>query len=76
MREIDGLINGLKNLREKLQGDGNRVQRDIAGYVSLGRSVDEFTKIVSANVAHVKNASDAPSIGVETLRSTIPSAIE
>jgi hypothetical protein len=76
MREIDRLIDGLNNLREKLENDGNRVQRDIADYASLARSVIEFTKIVSANVAHVKNVSDAPSIGVETLHSTVPNAIE
>jgi hypothetical protein len=30
-REIDRLIDDLKNLREKLEDDGNRVQREIVG---------------------------------------------
>jgi hypothetical protein len=38
-REIDRLIDDLKNLREKLEDDGNRVQREIVGYVSLNQSV-------------------------------------
>jgi hypothetical protein len=49
-REIDDLIAELQTLREKLQVDGNRVQRDIMEYAALSQSVVQLTKIISESV--------------------------
>ncbi len=62
-REIDNLISELRSLREKLQADGNRVQRDIADYAALNQSVIQLTKIISEGVTHVKKVPDATRIG-------------
>ena len=61
-REIDNLINELQNLREKLQSDGSRVQRDLVEYAALSQSVMQLTKIISDSLDHVKKLPDAPSI--------------
>ena len=62
-REIDNLINELRTLREKLQADGNRVQRDITEYAALSQSVIQLTKIISDGVTHVKKLPEATNIG-------------
>jgi hypothetical protein len=59
-REIDRLIDDLKNLRRKLEDDGNRVQRDVADYTALSQSVVQLTQIVSDSMTHVKTFSDTP----------------
>ena len=66
-REVDRLIDDLKRLREKLEEQGNRVQRDIVEYASLSQSVVQLTKIVSEGMTHVKRVPDAPSISTEVL---------
>ena len=43
-REVDRLIDDLRRLREKLEEQGNRVQRDIVEYASLSQSVVQLTK--------------------------------
>jgi len=53
-REIDNLIDELRGLREKLQSDGSRVQRDIVEYAALTQSVMQLTKIITDGVSHVK----------------------
>jgi len=60
MREIDDLIDGLQTLREKLQADGIRVQRDIVEYAELNQSVIQLTKIISESV---KKLPGVPNIG-------------
>jgi hypothetical protein len=69
-REIDHLIDGLKDLRKKLDNDGDRVQREIAEYASLSQSVVQLTKIVSEGMTQVKKVSDAPNISGEALSSS------
>jgi hypothetical protein len=61
-REIDNLINELKTLRDKLQSDGTRVERDIIEYAALSQSVSQLTKIISDGVTQVKKVPDAPGI--------------
>jgi hypothetical protein len=75
-REIDRLIDDLKNVRGKLEDDGNRVQSAIVGYASLSQSVIQLTKIVSDSMTHVKRVSDAPSISTEALNSMVPTSDE
>ena len=61
-REIDHLIDGLKHLRQKLDDDGRRAQREIVEQASLSQSVIQLTKIVLEGMTHVKKAPDAPNI--------------
>lgn len=61
-REIDHLIGELQTLRERLNSDGNRVQRDIVEFAALSQSVMQLTKIISDSLTHVKKLPDAPSI--------------
>jgi hypothetical protein len=61
-REIDNLISELKTLRDKLQTDGTRVERDIIEYAALSQSVSQLTKIIADGVTQVKKVPDAPSI--------------
>jgi hypothetical protein len=61
-REIDNLIGELKTLRDKLQADGTRVERDIIEYAALSQSVSQLTKIIADGVTQVKKVPDAPSI--------------
>jgi hypothetical protein len=64
-RQIDTLIDELTELREKLQTDGNRVQRDIVEYAALTQSVMQLTKIISDGVTHVKSPDIADGRGLE-----------
>ncbi len=58
-REIDDLIGELQNLRDKLDADGHRVQRDIMDYADLSQAVMQLTKIISESV---KKLPGSPSI--------------
>ena len=54
--EVDGLIGELRQLRAKLQADGDRIKRDIAQYETLSQQVVQLTKIISDSVATLSNA--------------------
>jgi hypothetical protein len=60
--EIDRLIDDLNKLRQRLEDEGNRLQRDLADHSSFSQSVIQLTNIVSDSMAQVKMVSDAPSI--------------
>jgi DNA repair exonuclease SbcCD ATPase subunit len=57
-REIENLIDELQTLRNKLEGDGNRIRRDIVEYAGLSQQVMQVTTIISDNVKKLP----APSI--------------
>lgn len=61
-QQIDSLIAELQSLRDKLEADGARVQREIVEYANLSQSAMRSTKIISENLAHWKQVSDAPSL--------------
>jgi predicted HNH restriction endonuclease len=50
MREIEGLIDELHELRKKLETDGNRIQSYFARYEELNQGVRQLTTIISDNV--------------------------
>ncbi len=52
--EIDSLIVELKTLHEKLQTDGDRIQRDIAEHAELGQQVMQLTKIIFDSVKKLR----------------------
>jgi hypothetical protein len=57
-REIDTLIGDLRDLREKLRSDGERIHREIVEYAALSQQVMQLSKIISESV---KRLPDAPS---------------
>ena len=65
-QQIDSLIAELQNLRDKLEADGARVQREIVEYANLSQSAMRSTKIISESLAHWKQVPDAPSLAPES----------
>jgi hypothetical protein len=57
IQEIDHLIEGLRGVRQKLDTDRSRLQREMARHVEFSETVLRLTKIVSDGMAHVKKAS-------------------
>jgi hypothetical protein len=65
--EVDGLIGELRQLRAKLQADGDRIKREIQEYEALSQQVMQLTKIISDSVASISktpatNGSALPAI--------------
>jgi hypothetical protein len=52
--EIDRLISELQTLRELLQAEGARVQREITEYAHLSQSAMQSTKIITDSLAKWK----------------------
>jgi hypothetical protein len=57
VQEIDRLIAELQTLREMLQTEGARVQREITEYAHLSQSAMQSTKIIAESLGHWKGAS-------------------
>jgi hypothetical protein len=57
VQEIDHLIVGLQGLREKLDYDGGRLEREIVNYATFNETVVQLTKIVSDGMAQVNKTS-------------------
>ena len=58
-REIDALIGDLRDLREKLRSDGDRIHREIVEYAALSQQVMQLSKIISESV---KRLPDSPGV--------------
>ncbi|PYF01570.1 hypothetical protein BJ122_12053 [Rhodopseudomonas faecalis] len=56
LAEIEGLITELQSLRDLLHSEGQRVQREIAGYAQLSQAAMQSTRLISDNVAQWKQA--------------------
>ena len=56
--EIEKLISELQGLRDFLRSEGDRVQREIAGYVHLSDAAMKSTKIIADSVAQWKGTVD------------------
>jgi hypothetical protein len=56
--EIEKLISELEGLRDLLHNEGQRVQREIAGYATLSQAAMKSTRMISDNVAQWKRAID------------------
>src|SRR5262249_3567894 len=54
VQEIDHLIDGLQGIRQRLDDDGDRIQREIGEYVTFGQSIVDLTKIVSDGMTAIK----------------------
>jgi len=58
LAEIENLIGELENLRDLLHAEGQRVQREIAGYAQLSQAAMKSTRMIADNVAQWKRAAD------------------
>jgi len=47
LREIDGLLRELEGLRDTLQSEGERVQREVAGYAQLSQAAMHSTRVIA-----------------------------
>jgi len=65
VQEIDRLISELKMLREMLQNESQRVQREIVEYATLSQAAMQSTKIITESLTHWKKVPDAPSVRPE-----------
>ena len=54
VQEIDHLIGGLQGIRQKLDDDGDRIQREVGEYVTFSQSIVDLTKIVSDGMTAIK----------------------
>jgi hypothetical protein len=62
VQEIDRLISELKTLRERLHKEGERVQREIVEYASLGRAAMQSTKVIAESLSNWKSVPEGPSV--------------
>jgi len=56
VKEIDKLITQLQQLRDFLQNEGQRIQREITEYAQLGDAAMTSTKIIAENMVHRESA--------------------
>jgi hypothetical protein len=50
--EIDRVIGHLEQMRESLRREGERVQREIAGYADLSQAAMSSLKVINERLAH------------------------
>jgi hypothetical protein len=62
VKEIDKLIAELQTLREMLQSESARVQREIVEYASLSQAAMQSTRIIADSLSTWKKVPDAPSM--------------
>lgn len=58
LAEIESLISELESLRDLLHTEGQRVQREIAGYAQLSQAAMKSTRMISDNVAQWKRTAE------------------
>ena len=56
--EIENLISELESLRDLLHAEGQRVQREIAGYAHLSHAAMKSTRIIAENLQQWKSAAE------------------
>ena len=62
VQEIDRLIGELQTLRDMLQNEGARVQREIVHYANLSQAAMHSTKVIAESLTNWKKVPDAPGI--------------
>ncbi len=58
LTEIENLVSELEALRDLLHSEGQRVQREIAGYAQLSQQAMKSTRMIADNVAQWKRAAE------------------
>ena len=62
VKEVDKLIIELQTLRDMLQTESSRVQREIVEFATLSQAAMQSTKIIAESITHWKRIPDAPSM--------------
>ena len=57
--EIDNVIEELRSMREFLRSEGERVQREIAGYATVSQTAAASMKVISESMAQWRTSSVA-----------------
>jgi hypothetical protein len=60
MSEIDNVIEELRTMREYLRSEGERVQREIAGYATVSQTAAASMKVIAESMAQWRSASGSP----------------
>ena len=58
--EIDHVIEELRTMREFLRNEGDRVQREIAGYATVSQAAAASMKVISESMEQWRSSSNAP----------------
>ena len=58
LREIDQLLRELEGLRELLQAEGERVQREVAGYAQLSQAAMNSTRVIADSMQSWRKSVD------------------
>jgi hypothetical protein len=58
--EIDHVIEELRNMREFLRSEGDRVQREIAGYATVSQAAAASMKVIAESMAQWRGSAGAP----------------
>jgi len=59
LSEIETLIAELEGLRTLMHNEGQRIQRELAGYAQLGQTAMKSTRMIADNLAQWKRTSPA-----------------
>jgi hypothetical protein len=65
LNQLDDVIVDLRNLRDFLHSEGERVRREISGYLQLSRTAMESTKIIVDNIAPLKEVAAGVALPAE-----------
>jgi hypothetical protein len=57
--EIDRAISELQTMRDVVRNEGERVQREVADYVSMSQTAMASTKLIAEGLAHWRSAMGA-----------------
>ena len=61
LTEIDTVIEELRGMREFLRSEGERVQREIAGYATVSQTAAASMKVIADSMAQWRSGAGAPS---------------
>jgi len=61
--EIDRVIEDLRNMREFLRNEGDRVQREIAGYATVSQAAAASMKVISESMEQWRSSATANAPG-------------
>ena len=59
MSEIDNVVEELRGMREFLRSEGERVQREIAGYATVSQTAAASMKVIAESMAQWRSGSAA-----------------
>lgn len=60
LSEIETLIAELEGLRTLMHNEGQRIQRELAGYAQLGQTAMKSTRMIADNLAQWKRSAPEP----------------